>query len=57
MPFLAIPAIKWAGVVLLGGTGIKLAGDGIESISDASIKMGGALLLGVAAYLAFKGGK
>lgn len=40
--------------IAAGGLGVKFLGDGLESATDATVKLGGALLLGASAYALIK---
>lgn len=46
--------IYWGGAAALGGLGIKFAGDGVESLTDSTVKAAGVAMLGAALFIAYK---
>lgn len=46
--------IYYGGAAALGGLGIKFVGDGIESLTDSTVKVAGAAMLAAALVIAYK---
>lgn len=54
LPLLIPPILVWSGVGLAGAGGFKLLSSGVEDLSDSTLKLAGAAVLGIAGYIALK---